>query len=288
MLNRIQGHCHPIRLEDRPAIDTIRAEAGHTLSAHAFSSLYLWQRGMRLSVCIQDGAFFVRFGLRGEHAWFYPCGSEGAQMEFLRAGLCTPGFSMHYVRRRDMEFVQAHFPGRFRFQEARGDWEYICSRPRQEALPGKSFRNLRAKIHKAKKRYDWVVTPLRPAHREVVRQVVQMWQIGRETMGDSDVIMTGMDVFEELGFQGVLLSDAGDPKAFAFGSVIAPGVFDLHATKTLAPHIDSYLKWELYRRLPSEVLWINQEEDLDIPGLRVNKEESVPDHMVPLWKGYPV
>lgn len=288
MLEPIQRRCRPVRLEDRPGIELIRAKAGHTLSAHAFSSLFLWQKRLKLSICMQTDAFFVHFALRGAHAWFYPCGSERAQVEFLQAGLSTANFSLHYVRREDVEFVRDHFPGRFCFQEARGDWEYVCSRKNQEELPGKAFRNLRAKVRKAGKRGNWIVTPLSAAHREAAEQVVQMWQASRETIGDGDVVMTGMEYFERLNLQGILLSDGDCAKALAFGAVIAPGVFDLHATKTLAPRVDSYLKWELYRRLPSEVLWINQEEDLDLPGLRTNKEESVPDHMVPLWKGYPV
>ena len=288
MLDRIQQRCRPVRLEDRSAIDAIRAGAGHTISAHASASLYLWQKAMKLSLCLKNDAFFVRFGLRGENAWFYPCGSGEAQVEFLRAGLETPGFSLHYVRREDMEFLQTQFPGRFRFEEARGDWEYICSRKNQEELSGKPFRNLRAKVHRARKRFDWMVTPLRADCREEAGQVIRKWKAGRTTTGDGEVIMAGLDFFEQLDLHGILLSDEEGPKAMAFGSVIAPGIFDLHATKTLVPRIDSYLKWELYRRLPPEVLWINQEEDLDIPGLRTNKEESVPDHMILLWRGYPV
>lgn len=288
MLDHIQQRCRPVILGDRPAMEEIRAQAGHTLSAHAFVSLFLWQGRMNLSVCLEKDAFFVRFGKRGKNAWFYPCGSREAQARFLQAGLDCPDFSLHYIRQEDLDFVQNQFPGRFRFEEARGDWEYICDRQNQEALPGKPFRNLRAKVRKAQKRFDWSVIPMDPSHRSEAEQVVRMWEAGREADGDGDVVMTGMDFFEELGLRGILLSDQEGPKAMAFGSVIAPGIFDLHATKTLVPRIDSYLKWELYRHLPPEVLWINQEEDLDIPGLRTNKEESVPDHLIPLWKGYPV
>lgn len=288
MLDSIQQRCRSVRLEDRPFIDAIRAEAGHITSAHSFVSLFLWQGRMHLSICLEETAFFVRFGQRGENAWFYPCGSRESQLRFLQAGLNCPDFSLHYIRQEDLDFIQSQFPGRFRFEDARGDWEYICRRQNQEELPGKSFRNLRAKVHRARKRFDWIVTPLSPAHRAAAEQVVRMWEAGRETPGDGDVIMAGMDFFEQLGLQGIILSDEEGPKAIAFGSMIAPGIFDLHATKTLVPRIDSYLKWELYRRLPPEVLWINQEEDLGIPGLRTNKEESVPDHMIPLWKGYPV
>lgn len=288
MLDSIQQHCRPVQLEDRPFIGRIRAEVGHTLSAHAFVSLFLWQSQMKLSICLEKDAFFVKFGQRGENAWFYPCGSREAQIRFLQAGLERPEFSLHYVRQEDCDFLQREFPGRFRFEEARGDWEYICNRENQVELPGKPFRNLRAKVRKGEKRADWVVTPLDSGHREEVKQIVQLWEKGRETEGDGAVVMAGMDCFHELDLQGILLSDEEGPKAMAFGSVIAPGIFDLHATKTLLPRIDSYLKWELYQMLPSDIHWINQEEDLDIPGLRINKEESAPDHMTPLWKGYPV
>ena len=288
MLDHIQQRCRPVRLEDQPVINAIRGEAGHITSAHSFVSLFLWQERMDLSVCLEDHAFFVRFGQRGGNAWFYPCGSREAQLRFVQAGLDGSDFSLHYIRQEDLDFLQSQFPGRFRFEEARGDWEYVCSRKTQEELPGKPFRNLRAKVHKARKRFDWTVTPLGADCREAAEQVIRKWEAGRETTGDGEVIMTGMNFFQQLNLQGILLSDEEGPKAMAFGSVIAPGIFDLHATKTLVPRIDSYLKWELYRRLPPEVTWINQEEDLDIPGLRTNKEESVPDHMIPLWKGYPV
>ena len=82
MLDTMQQRCRPIQLEDRPIIDEIRAKTGHTLSAHAFTSLYLWQNALKLSVCLEGDAFFIRFLLRGENAWFYPCGSEEAQIRF--------------------------------------------------------------------------------------------------------------------------------------------------------------------------------------------------------------
>ena len=115
MVDHIQQCCRPVRIEDRPQIEEIRARAGHTLSAHAFTSLYLWQKAMKLSVCLENDAFFVRFLQRGDNAWFYPCGSEEAQARFLQAGLQTPEFSLHYVRREDVAFIQSLFPGRFRF-----------------------------------------------------------------------------------------------------------------------------------------------------------------------------
>lgn len=285
MLDCTQWQCRPVQLEDRSAVEAIRARAGHQISAHAFTSLFLWQKVMGLSICLREDAFFVRFEQRGENAWFYPCGSEEEQVRFLRWGLKTPDFSLHYIRQEDVEFVQEHFPGKFRFEEARGDSEYICDRQAQVEMPGKTFRNLRAKVRKSQKKADWFIKPITENNKEIAVQIVQNWENLRADLGDGGVAISGLQYFDELGFQGILLYDAEGAEALAYGAMIADGVFDLHVTKTLLPNIDSYLKWELYRRLDENVRWINQEEDLNLFGLRTNKMESIPDHMIPLWKG---
>ena len=76
-------------------------------------------------------------------------------------------------------------------------------------------------------------------------------------------------------------------RATAYGSCITNDVFDLHVAKTVMHNIDSYLKWELYSHLPETVRVVNLEEDLNLPGLRTSKLESLPE-LIPLWKGVPI
>lgn len=285
MLDSIRQRCRPVRLDDRPEIDAIRAKAGHTLSAHAFTSLFLWQNALKLSLCVEDDGFFVHFGLRGENAWFYPCGSPEAQERFLQAGLDSGEVSLHYMRREDVEFVQDRFPGRFRFEEAPGDGEYLCDRTAQVEMQGGAYRNLRAKVRKARERHAWSIEPLGPDNLELARQVVYQWQQLREKTGDTDAALIGLDAFEALGFQGILAKTDQGAQAIAYGAVIAPDVFDFHVEKTLIPSTVNYIKWELYQRLPQAIRWINLEEDLNLPGLKNNKLQAVPSSIVPLWKG---
>ena len=287
MLDDIQQCCRPIRLEDRAHIDAIRAKAGHTLSAHAFTSLYLWQKAMALSVCLEEDGFFVRFGQRGENAWFYPCGSQEAQIRFLQAGLQTPGFSLHYVRQEDVDFVQAHFPGQFSFEEAPGDSEYICDRAAQIEMQGGAYRNLRAKVRKARDRHNWTIEPLGPENLAEAKRVLYEWEAIREKTGDGDAALEGLRKFKELGFQGILAKTEEGPQAIAFGAIISPDTFDFHVEKTLISSTVNYVKWELYQRLPEDIRWINLEEDLDLPGLKNNKLQAVPAAITPLWKGVP-
>ena len=288
MLDCTQWQCRPVQLEDRSAVEAIRARAGHQISAHAFTSLFLWQKVMGLSICLREDAFFVRFEQRGENAWFYPCGSEEEQVRFLRWGLKTPDFSLHYIRQEDVEFVQEHFPGKFRFEEARGDSEYICDRQAQVEMPGGAYRNLRAKVRKARERHNWQIQRISTENLEAAKKVVHDWEKLREKTGDGDAALIGLEKFEELGLQGIMMGTEVGPQAIAYGAVIAPDVFDFHVEKTLMPSIVNYVKWELYQRLPDQIRWINLEEDLNLPGLKNNKLQAVPAAIVPLWKGVPV
>ena len=279
--------CHKIRLEDRSAVEAIRLKERHVLSSHAFVSLFLWQGSMELSLCLRKDAFFVRTGAKGENAWMFPCGSPAQKLHFLKVMADTPDFSLHYVREEDMNFVEELLPGRFHFIETRGDAEYIYHRAAQVDMPGRTYKNLRAKVHRARNRHNWRICTLEAASLQEVTQVMHTWRNHHGSKGDLDVALLAIQKHVQLGLQGIVLRDETGVQAVALGSVIAPGVFDLHVTKTLLPGLDSYLKWELYQRLPSDVKWIDQEEDLDLPGLRTNKLESQPDRLIPLWKGVP-
>lgn len=286
-MNTYDYPCHTIRLEYREAVEAIRLQEGHGLSSHAFVSLFLWQRPMELSLCLRKDAFFVRVGVRGENAWMFPCGSVTQKLDFLRIMVDTPGFSLHYVREEDMDFLEEFMPGQFQFTEARGDAEYVYYRASQLDMPGRAYKNLRTKVRRARDRHDWQICTMDASSLPEVVQVMHTWTNHRGSKGDLEVALLALQKHVELGLQGIVLRDKTGVQAVALGSVIAPGVFDLHVTKTLLPGLDGYLKWELYQRLPSAVEWIDQEEDLDLPGLRTNKLESQPDRLIPLWKGVP-
>ncbi len=274
----------PIRLEDRVLVEAIRLRAGHTLSAHAFASLYLWQESMKLSICLEEDGFFVRIRERGENAWFYPCGSTRAQLDFLEAAQKTPNLSLHYLRNEDVRFLKSHLPGRFSFQEARGDAEYLYLRRNQLDLRGGAYKNLRGKVHRARNGHIWEILNICAGVGEDCEKVIRDWRTAQGRLGDVNVALFALQHYEALHMRGILLRNESGPQGVALGSVIAPGVFDLHVTKTLLPGLDSYLKWELYQGLSDEVEWINQEEDLGLLGLRVNKLESLPSQVVPIWR----
>ncbi len=272
----------PIRLEDAGAVWEIRRQTGHTLSAHAFTSLYMWQNAMGLSIHLEPQAFFVKIRSRGENAWFFPCGEAGQKEAFLKQLCRIPGASLHYLRQEDVAFLENCCPGAFDSIPAREDEEYIYLRQEQVDLPGSQFRALRSKISRGR-HHAWEVLPLDQSTVFLAMRVIRAWAALRGD-GDLDAAQMALSCWKELNLQGILLLDEGVPVAAAFGGAISENIFDVHVAKTLVPGIDCYMKWELYSRIPEEMVWINMEEDLGLEGLRISKEESLPIERTPLWK----
>ena len=77
----------PITWEKREPIQRLRRQYGHQAASHAFQSLYLWEKDMGLSVELETDIFAVKTLQRGENAWFFPCGSPQAKIDFLKRHL---------------------------------------------------------------------------------------------------------------------------------------------------------------------------------------------------------
>lgn len=279
----------PITIEYRDKIESIRKSCRHFLSSHAFSSLYLWKDKMKLSICLKEELFCVKRGSEGENSYFFPCGSDEAKLEFLSSILGQEKLSFCYIQKEEKEFLEKHFPGIFEFECAREDWEYIYDREEQVKLNGGSFKHLRAKVHKGSNTRNWTVARLGRDTLSAAFEVTCRWEEEVKHNGESADIkaaVNALDYFEALNMSGVLLSENTVPYAFAMGSFITGDTFDLHISKTLESDIDCYLKWELYKQLPDNILYINREEDLGIEGLRIHKTEMKPVRYNELWKGW--
>ncbi len=280
-----------IKLVDKDRIDNLRRSYGHTLSSHAFSSLYLWKDIMKLKVYLSDKLFCVKCEQENTNEYFFPCGAEEEKQFFISKLLDKEKLSFRYLRDEDREFLEKYFPGRFHFVSTRDDWEYIYDKEEQVRLKGSSFKHLRSKVHRGEQSYQWTITKLSKKTIPLAAEVAGKWHTEiKHSRGSIDISATlnALKFFKELQLSGILMLDGDKPLAFALGTAITEDTFDLHISKTLEDDIDCYLKWELFRRLPENIRYINREEDLGITGLRLHKTQMKPVRFNELWKGWTV
>lgn len=281
-----------IELSMQTQVETIRNTYGHRAASHGFASLYIWREEMGLRIHIKEKVFILKFGLRGEHAWFYPCGEPGAVKELLFEILEEDREAVfYYMREQDAAFLEREFPGRFLIRECEEDSEYLYDRWQQQELTGKKFSGQRNHINRMKADYELRVEALGEHNLQDALKVNQCWErrSSQET-GLKDERAGGvlLENREALGVLGILVRVDGRPYAIAAGYPLCEETFDLAMVKQVEclTGLSVYTRNRLIRLLPEKYKWINAEEDLGVEGLRTMKKQMKPAGLLKMYAAY--
>lgn len=281
-----------ITLAQKDAVDRLRRQYGHGSASHAFQSLYIWQEDMKLNLYLTDEMFAVKTGIRGENAWFFPCGGEDAKRKFLKSHMDEQDFSLCYVRQEDAEWTEKHFPGKFSFWSEPTESEYLYRRSEQEDMPGRRFSKLRNHWNRAVRDHHLEAVSLNEKNIYSAIQITEEWELTHHQTGilgirDEKASLNLLKDWEKLDLIGILLFVDGEPFAMTAGFCLTEDSFDLCMAKQREklPGISVYAKWALYRILPDYIRTINAEEDMGIEGLRMMKRQMQPAGMIEMYNG---
>ncbi len=278
----------PIALPQMERMEAIRARSGSTLYTYAFASLFAWQEHEKYGVYLDEDAFLIRHGARGENAYLFPCGTESGKKRLIDALLSEglPVFSS--VTDPDRRFLESAYPGRFGFIPCRDDFPYLYDKNEQIALPGKDFKSLRHQVNLGRAvANEWITEPMRAGNVEKALLINRRWADARSLgdLADTAAAETALRHFSDLRLWGVLFRADGEYVAYVAGIFVTPGIFDVSFCKVLDKRCDCFIKWALYRALPEEVTTVDSEEDMGLSGLRTHKLLRRPKELVRIWKG---
>ena len=291
LLDGTQWKCRPVQLEDRPAIEAIRARAGHELSAHAFPSLYLWQKNMGLSLYLQQDFFSVKIDSRGDNVWFFPCGNEESVRNFIQSGMDTPNFSLCYLRPCDAEWLLKQFPDMWEVSREESSDEYICKISDYLSMEGGKYSELRKKTRHLERMYQAETKEISEATLGDAYEVLKQWRriqhhVGDKDVEDTDVSEIALQNREALSLVGSILYLDGKPIALYAGFPLDSETIDVLIGKCVpeAPNYTVYLAMrEFLRQHQGSYLYCNLEEDLGIPGIRMVKQKMRPMMKHEIW-----
>ena len=210
-----------IELSYREKIEELRNQYQHELSSHAFVSLYLWRKQMKLTLHLEDEMFAVKCGWKGENAWFFPCGRKDAILKFFKKHK-EQNFSICYARNEDIEFIKTHFPNEFFFFLDEDSHEYIYEREGHRTLIGKKYGNLRTQLHKIEREHSLRTEPLNSKTLLDAKEIVRNWSgknhwEGNFEAGNGEVEEEALNRLEELGIFGIVVYMDEKPYAVAAG-----------------------------------------------------------------------
>lgn len=279
-----------IILKMKASVDGIRMKCHHTSSSHAFTTLYIWQEGMGLSIHLEDGMFAVKCRWRGENAWFFPCGEEHLVRRGVEELLLEKDLCLCYLREEDTAFLEREFPGRFLISEKECDHEYLYDRAEQVSLNGSRFSGLRKDIRRLEKLHRVSWEPLCSKNISDALIISRAWHRqtdgpeGLEDIAASERLLLEWDA---LDVQGVVASVDGEPYAIVAGYPLSPCSFDfsLSKEKSRLSGLSVYTRHALACSLSNVYTRINAEEDLGIEGLRNMKRLMRPDGQIKQYEG---
>lgn len=255
----------------RVPIERIRLAAHRLSSSHCFPSLYLWREEMGISVRLEENGFLLRKESAGPDHYFFPCGTDEAKRAFLKD--LPAGSVLHYADEADAAWLAAS-GAPCTVSPARGDWEYLCDRSAQTTLEGHRLRHLRTEVNRVREDSRFRTEQLTGQNLGDALLVERQWNetVATQTsVRDTDAANTALAQFDALSLHGVTAFWEDVPVGYAIGFCSNETMFVGALLHCLRRECYAALRHALYAGLPDSVSLLNLEEDLDLPGLRMNK-----------------
>ena len=320
-------------LSDRASATKAVADSGYIGSDASFANIFLLRQKYGTQVALQNGFLFRYYNGQGSRRGYaFPLGegdvaaalkwivddaqATGRPLEFClvdepRAQILREYFNTNRVVETDGTSGKECAEPLLRFEENRGDSDYIYSAESLATLAGNQYKKKRNHVSRFNRTYsDYEIRPLTPENFADALTVEKSW-LNIETLGESSdtdcectcecreaawaersedeksrlseycAIREALENFEALGMKGSVLYVGGVPVGMTMASEILPGVWDTHFEKV----IDEYAVnggYAIINKLFAEKLWatgahlINREEDINIEGLRKAKLSYYP------------
>ena len=274
------------------SIETVRMRCNHALSSHAFTSLYLWQKNMGLSVICEEDFFVVKSTMGNGDFHFFPCGNNEKIERFIRLKMADKTFSLGYLRECDKKWLEERFPDMWEFRRAEDADEYIGDISEYLALDGSKFSEIRRKIKKIDREHEITVQPITEQTLSDAMSVVKNWNCyarseGTNQLSDDFVAETALSNMELLDISGIVLYCDSTPAAVFAGFPLSPDTVDVLIGKTTADAPKGIVYYGLHAYLKTcadTYTYCNHEEDLGIPGIRQVKQSLGPIYKNEIWE----
>ncbi|MFI3251413.1 MAG: phosphatidylglycerol lysyltransferase domain-containing protein [Eubacteriales bacterium] len=277
----------PISLSHREQVESLRAKYHHSSASHSFTTLYINRLDLGCNLYFGEDFFTVQSEWDGENSWFFPCGNRDNALPFVTQVL-EKGGRLLYMTQEDTDYLTQKLGTHFCATPSQGDSEYLYDRNEQECLAGHKFMRIRNDISRGKKEGSFTATPLTLDNLHLARTIHDGWLEDRE---EGYLFPNAghelLDHFEELDLIGMLgyLNDI--PSMVVVGYPLSDTVFDLSMSNQSVriSGISPWTRQQFISSLPKNYTMLNAEEDLDIPGLRLMKQNMRPIDLLQMYIG---
>lgn len=285
----------PVSLEAQGVIRYYMEMYGENSCQHSFVSMYSLYEKYGDAVWEQDGFLYtLREHLCREHVRVYlaPMGAGDKRKAFQNilddAHRHNAVAEFQTLTDTAKRFLETEFPGQFEFQNLRDYAEYLYTAKKLAMLSGNKLSGKRYDANVFRRVYGsrMNVGVIQENDFDEILSFEKKWLLQCQESHDTDalmrefrVIQKQLDHYRELNLSGIVLRIDGTVCGFGYGVPISASCYDALIEKgdRKIPNIYRILNQEAVRQCAMDYIYVNREEDVGVPGLRVSKLAYQPD-----------
>lgn len=267
-----------IKLEDKDKIRELLSYSDFRGCEYTFGNNFIWSKPYNIKIAFYKEFYLVQSG--GE--FFFPAGRGDVKevISLLKEYSREYGKNLRLCSspKSGMEYLKELYRDGIEVQTKTDYFDYCYNREDLAYLIGKKFHSKRNFINRFIQN-NWSYEEITKDNIKDCYVVLDKWfkenYDGTDASMEEEVFASkqGLEHFDELDFTGGLLKVEGEPVAFTFGERINSDTFDVHVEKGLALYDGIYpmINKEFANRVPSDIKYINREEDMGEENLRKAK-----------------
>ena len=290
-----------INLSDQALFDSYFQNYPPVTSEFTFTNLYMWRNfyGLNYIEWKEHLLLFSRdiFKKKKEPAsgnkdslfFFPPVGSNPTEI-IISLFKDLKDLEFHRVPELITDTIQnnADFQSlNLQILEDRDNWDYVYETENLRTLPGNRYRQNRRWLNKFIETYDYEFKILTEDEVDRVKMLQLEWCVLRQCEDDEELkeeeqaIFDALDNYSTLGYQGALICVDDKCAAYTFGEMLNKDTIVIHVEKAHKDYEGAYqaIGNLFLKNTFKNVMYVNREQDLGVPGLRRAKESYKPLRM---------
>lgn len=275
-----------IKLEDKDKARELLSYSDFRGCEYTFGNNFIWSKPYKMQI-----AFYKDFYLaESDGEYFYPAGRGDIKevISLLKDCARERGENLRICSspKGGMEYLKELYGDSVEIRSNADYFDYCYNREDLAYLIGKKYHSKRNFINRFMQN-KWSYEEISKENINDCYTVLDKWYNENYDGGDSSMedevfaSRQGLEHFKELDFTGGILKVEGEPVAFTFGERINSDSFDIHVEKGLNLYDGTYpmINREYVSRIPSDIKYINREEDMGEQNLKKAKQSYHPVFM---------
>ena len=280
-------NCLRIDVADKKIFDAHFAQCNYDISEFTFTNIFMWRRAYNLMWRVYNEVILVRGIWNDKEFFFFPIGAIDHALQAVQELSANRPLQLRSVPKVAAERLKQAIPDAL-ITAAEDDFDYVYLTEDLVELAGRNFEKKRHHINKLQRTYPQI--EYREINADLLEKIInhaEAWYI--DSLSDDvwlnyeQVAITDvLNNWHELNVKGAALILNDRVVAFTIGEQLNGTTAVIHVEKADSSINGAYqlINREFVKNAWRELQYINREEDMGLPLLRIAKQSYRPVKMI--------